>query len=119
MNDNQSSPLHLLLLDELTDNKAQAITDLDVTHLTDVTDRIIICTATSERHAKSLSEKVISAAKSAGSPPLAHDTQPHADWILIDFVDIVVHIMLAQTREFYSLEKLWSITETSRQDSHS
>ena len=110
------TPLHDLIINILNDNKAQSITDLDVTHLTDITDRVIICTATSQRHAKTLADKLLETSKKHQHPPLSHDTSSNSDWLLIDYADIVVHIMLKDAREFYSLEKLWNITALSRKD---
>ena len=110
-----SSQLHQLVVTTLEDHKAIDIKDFDVTHLTDVTDHIVVCTATSKRHALTLADKTSTIAKQQGEKPLSSESDNSSEWILIDFVDVVVHIMLAETREFYSLEKLWNMTESSRQ----
>ena len=114
-----SPALTQLIIDTLEDNKAQDIKALDVSHLTTVTDNIIICTATSTRHGLALADKVAQAAKAHGVRPYGTEGEQPGDWVLIDFIDAVVHIMLAETRDFYSLEKLWAITETQRESQSS
>ena len=110
----QTSDLTKLVIDTLEDHKGIDITELDVTRLTDVTDRLIICSASSTRHASALSDRVIEAVKSHGVRPLSVEGETEGDWVLIDLQDIVVHIMLPEIRDFYSLEKLWSMTESAR-----
>ena len=108
-----------LILTTLDDHKAIDVKSFDVKHLTDVTDNVIICTATSKRHALTLSDKVSTIAKQNGEKPLSSENDDACEWVLIDFVDVVVHIMLASTREFYSIEKLWNMTESKRQQQNS
>ena len=103
-----------LVINVLDDHKAFQITELDVTELTDITDRMIICSATSKRHASTMADKVITQSKQQGVRPLGVEGEDQAEWILIDLQDVIVHIMLPEMREFYSLEKLWSIAETAR-----
>ncbi|MCB1827699.1 MAG: ribosome silencing factor [Coxiellaceae bacterium] len=103
-----------LVTQTLEDNKASDIRVMDVTELTDVTDRIIICSAISGRHVDALRDKVVVAAKEAGEKPLGVDGQSESGWVLIDLQDVIVHIMLPETRDFYSLEKLWHMTEAAR-----
>lgn len=98
----------------LEEHKGIDINSLDVRELTDIMDIMIICTATSTRHARTLADKLVQAAKGAGIMPLGVEGEQPGEWILIDLADVVVHIMLAQTREFYSLEKLWAMTESLR-----
>lgn len=99
--------LKKIVLNELDKNKGINIKALDVRKLTSVTDYMIICSASSNRHAKALAEHVITTAKASGSPPLGVEGTQQGEWILIDLIDVVVHIMLPQVREFYALEKLW------------
>lgn len=105
-----------LACETLDENKALDIKALDVTELTDVTDCIVICTATSNRQASTLADKVERKLREQGIRAISTEGAKHADgWVLIDFGDIVVHIMLAEAREFYSLEKLWGMTKAIRE----
>ncbi len=103
-----------LIIHTLDDNKAIDITELDVTKLTDVTDRLIICSALSSRHAAAMADKLIDVVKNKGVRPSHVEGETEGEWVLIDLQDIVVHIMLPETRDFYSLEKLWTMTESAR-----
>lgn len=107
-----------LVLDTLDDNKAVNVAELDVSEMTDVFDTMVVCSATSSRHAKTLADKVIVAVKKNGHPPLSVQGDDLGEWVLIDLVDIVVHIMLPEVREFYSLERLWSAVLENRKQSN-
>lgn len=102
-----SAQLKKLVLTELDSHKGIDIVTLDVRKLTSVADYFIICSATSSRHAKTLAERVVVKAKENHAPPLGVEGDREAEWILIDLIDVVVHIMLPQIRTFYALEKLW------------
>ena len=90
----------------------QAITVMEVEHLTEITERMIIANATSKRHVKALADKLGAKAKEAGLMPLGREGDKDSDWTLVDLGAIVVHIMTPQAREFYDLEGLWSSPET-------
>jgi ribosome-associated protein len=98
----------------LSDFNAQDIRTLDVRELTDITDYMLVGTATSNRHAKTLSDKVIEELEKHEVSLYHHEGYTLGKWILLDFTDVVVHIMQQEERDFYSLEKLWALTETSR-----
>ncbi len=112
----QLEEIQKLVIDSLEDLKALNIVELDVSRQTDVTDRMIIATGTSTRHVKALAENVIADAKKAGSPARGSEGEPNADWVLVDLGDVVVHVMLAETRELYDLEKLWTFVEREKND---
>jgi len=105
-----------MVIDSLEDVKGVNIVVLDVSQKTDVTDRMIIATGTSSRHVKALAENVIADAKKAGSPARGSEGEPNADWVLVDLGDVVVHVMMAETRELYDLEKLWTFVDRKSGD---
>jgi ribosome-associated protein len=104
----ESLELKQLVVDALDDLKGVNIIDLDVRELTDVMDYLVIASGTSNRHVKSLADNVLMRAKENGLRPLGVEGQNGAEWVLVDFGDVVVHVMLPATRDFYDLERLWS-----------
>lgn len=94
----------------LEDVKAVDIRILDVEALTTITSQMVVCTGTSKRHVQSLAENLIADAKHAGEPPLGVEGRDEGEWVLVDLGEIVVHIMQAQARALYQLEKLWTMT---------
>lgn len=100
--------LNKVITAALDDLKAQDIVTLDVKGLSDVTDALVIASGTSSRHVKSLADNVIAEAKKQNLRPLGMEGIEAGDWALVDFGEIVVHVMLPQSRKFYDLEKLWT-----------
>jgi ribosome-associated protein len=98
-----------IVQDVLEQRKGQNITVLDVEGKTSVTDFMVLVTSTSERHAKALSTYVVEEIKENGFTPLGVEGQQGSDWVLVDLGDVILHVMTAQAREFYQLEKLWSV----------
>ena len=92
----------------LEDAKAQDIAVLDVRQISDFTDYMVIATGTSNRHVQSTADKVADALREHGRRPVGVEGKQIGDWVLLDFGDVVVHVMREQTRDFYNLEKLWS-----------
>ena len=92
----------------LDDAKARDITVLDVRQISDFTDYMIIATGTSNRHVQSTADKVVDHLRAQGVRAVGMEGEKTGDWVLIDFGDVVTHVMREQTRDFYNLEKLWS-----------
>ncbi len=114
----QTKQLLQLVQDVLNDRKGENITVLDVIGKTSVTDYMVLVTSTSERHAKALAGYVVEKIKQHDMLPLSVEGQQDSDWVLVDMGDVILHVMTAKAREFYELEKLWSVerTETSTAD---
>jgi len=91
-------------LDEL---KAVDVKALDVRGITDITDTMVVASGTSDRHVKSIAERVTQRCKEAGFRPYGIEGERDGEWVLLDLQDIVLHVMLPRVREFYALEKLW------------
>lgn len=105
----QTKELLKMVESVLDEHKGQNITTLDVIGKTSVTDFMVLATSTSERHAKALSDYVVEKVKENSFMPLGVEGQQGSDWVLVDLGDVILHIMTAQAREFYQLEKLWSV----------
>jgi ribosome-associated protein len=101
------SPLQQAVTTALDDMKAVNVRVLDVRGLTDIADTMIIACGNSDRHVRSIAERVVEQAKAAGLRPLGTEGARDGEWVLVDLQDIVVHVMLPRVREFYGLERLW------------
>jgi ribosome-associated protein len=107
----KQTPLLKLVKAAVEDAKAFDLKVLDVRTLTTITDYMVICTGTSNRHVKSIADNVIEKSKQSGHRPLGVHGEEGGEWVLVDLADILVHVMQAQTRAFYQLEKLWDMKE--------
>lgn len=97
------------VLDALDELKARDVREIDVRGKTSIADLLIIASGTSTRHVKSLADEVVKFVKRAGMLPLGVEGQQEAEWVLVDLGDIIVHVMLPRIREFYGLERLWTV----------
>ena len=98
----------------LKDNKAIDVTALNIKKLTDIADYMVICTANSTTHAKTLIEKGREKLAEINIRPLSIEGADTREWMIADFNDVVVHVMLEPVREFYALEKLWGLNKLTR-----
>lgn len=89
--------------------KARDVVEIDVIGKSSVTDFMVIASGTSSRHVKSIADEVVKFAKNLGSMPLGVEGEREAEWVLVDLGDVVVHVMLPRVREFYALERLWTV----------
>lgn len=108
--------LKQIVLDTLEDMKAQDVKSLDVRGKTSITDIMIFASGTSDRHVKSLAESVAFQAKQAGQAPLGTEGTLEGEWALVDLNGVVVHIMQPKVRDFYQLERLWSVGDSATDD---
>jgi len=98
-----------LAVEALEDIQALDIVKLDVRNMTTVTDWMIVASGTSSRHVRALVDIVAAKAKAAGHRPIGIEGESGGEWVLLDLQDVLVHVMLPKVRDFYNLEKLWSI----------
>jgi len=99
--------LKAIVLVALEDAKANDVRQLDVRRLTDITDWMVVASGTSTRHVLALADHVRTQVKAQGLSPIGTEGESGSDWVLLDYGDVVVHLMLPDTRGFYDLEGLW------------
>ena len=93
----------------LEELKAKDAVQIDVRGKSSVADYMGIASGTSTRHVKSIGDEVVRFAKNLGVMPLGVEGEREAEWVLVDLGDVIVHIMLPRVREFYALERLWTV----------
>jgi len=98
------------IIEVLEDLKGENIKCLDVRHLTTITDLMVIVSGRSDRHVRAIAQAVIEKCAARGIAPLGVEGEEGGEWVLVDFADVIVHVMLQRTREFYDIEKLWDIS---------
>lgn len=99
--------LQRLIVDALEDVKGQDIKVYNTTHLTELFDRVIIASGTSNRQTKALASSVRDTVKTAGGNIIAVEGTETGEWVLVDCGDAVVHILQPQLRLYYNLEEIW------------
>lgn len=105
----KSEQLIELATEALDALKGQDITVIDISEKSSIADAMLVATGTSKRHVRSLSESVRQSAKQANHPPLGFEGGDSSDWVLVDLGDVIVHVFTQEKRDFYALEKLWSV----------
>ena len=105
--------LQVQMVEMLKEYKALDVLILDVHALTSWADTFLICTATSNRHAKAIAKALVKRVKAHGIRPSSLEGLEAGEWVLINLAGIIIHIMLKEQREWYQLEKLWTpLSET-------
>ncbi len=107
--------LHKLVIDALEDIKGNDLVSIDMRGKIDIIDMMVVASGTSDRHVQALADSVIEKAKKAGATIIG--VEKDRSWVLIDLYDIVVHVMLPETRTFYNLEKLWQLETVAEKSS--
>jgi len=110
-------PLLQVVEGALDEMKAVNVRVLDVHKLTDIADTMIIASGNSDRHVRSIADRIIEHAKKGGFRPMGVEGERDGEWVLVDLQDVVVHIMLPRVREFYRLESLWDVSAARREAS--
>lgn len=108
----KSEQLAELVTAALDDVKARDTVVLDVRNMTGVTDYMVVSSGTSNRHVKSLANNVVDEAKQQGIRAIGVEGDTVGEWVLVDFGDVVVHVMMPEARTFYDIERLWSVPGT-------
>ena len=108
-------PLVQVVEGALDEMKAVNVKVLDVHQLTDIADTMIIASGNSDRHVRSIADRIVEHAKKAGFRPMGMEGERDGEWVLVDLQDVIVHIMLPRVREFYRLENLWDVSAARRE----
>ena len=108
MTELSTDKLQEIVIQALEDLKAENVKHLNLEGISGFTDRMVFASGNSNRHVKSIAQSVIDASKQATVTPLGVEGEDIGDWVLVDLGDIVVHVMLPETREFYDIERLWA-----------
>jgi ribosome-associated protein len=96
-----------VVVEALDDMKAEKIVTLDVAHLTSITDTMVVASGRSDRHVRSIADRLLERCREEGYKPLGVEGQDAGEWVLVDLADVNVHIMLPRVRDFYNIERLW------------
>lgn len=109
---NQAQSISQIIVEAVDSAKALQVVSLPVSHLTSVTDYMIICTGSSNRHMRHLAETAIDAIEENGGQILSTEGMDSNEWIIVDSGDAVLHVMSVEARDFYHLEGLWDIKQS-------
>lgn len=93
----------------LEEMKAKDAIEIDVRGKTSIADYMVVASGTSSRHVKSVADEVVRFAKNCGVMPLGVEGDNEAEWVLVDLGDVIVHVMLPRIREYYAIERLWTV----------
>lgn len=106
----RSSKILRVIIEAIQDKKGEHIVSLDLRKIPEaVADFFIICEASSTVQVRAIAEWVEeSVKKQCGEPPYKHEGHGASQWVLIDYVNVVVHVFQSETRKFYKLEEMWS-----------
>ena len=94
----------------LDDDKAQAITVIDLKGKSSIADFMVIASGTSSRQVAAIADHLVERLKKAGEKHINVDGMAQGDWVLIDVSDVIVHIFRPEVREYYNLEKMWGVS---------
>ena len=96
-----------VVLKSLDDAKAEDTVAIDIAGKSSLADHMVVTSGRSNRHVSAVADQVVKALRDAGFDKPRIEGLPHADWVLVDGGDVIVHIFRPEVREFYNLEKMW------------
>ncbi len=100
-----------IITKSLDDGKANDVVVIDLQGKTSIANYMVVASGTSQRHVASLADQIQMKLKAAGYKSTI-EGEEKADWVLIDAFDVIVHIFKPEVREFYSIEKMWTLGKT-------
>ena len=112
--DLRDDPLLGLIVGTLRDRKALDLVVIDLRGVSDAADYFVVCSGTSEPHIRALTDDLVEELRGQGHRPWHVEGRQSLRWVLVDLVDVVVHIFRPEAREFYALERLWGDAPAAR-----
>ncbi|WP_309642916.1 ribosome silencing factor [Phenylobacterium sp.] len=106
--------LEELILARLDDDKAQDVVFIDLKGKSAVADGLVVASGRSHRHVGAMADHLLRALKEQGYGKARVEGMPHCDWVLIDTGDVIVHLFRPEVRQFYNIEKIWSVDAPHR-----
>ena len=110
----QDQRLIAIVESALEDMKARDVVTIDVRGRSSVTDYMVVASGTSKRHVASVAQEVLDQLKAEGVQPIGVEGQNVGDWVLVDVGSVIVHVMMPDARDFYDIERLWSVASENR-----
>jgi len=110
----KSKDLAFYISDLILQKKGTDILLLDIRKQTSMTDFFVICNASSDVQVRAIADHILAETKKTGQKPWHNEGYKNLSWVLLDFVDVVVHIFLPETRKFYNLEGLWGDADITK-----
>ena len=104
-----AAELLAIVLASLEDSKAEDLITISLAGKTSIGDFMVIASGRSNRHVGAIADRLLRALKDAGHGSCRIEGLPHCDWVLIDAGDVIIHIFQPEVRDFYNLEKMWSV----------
>ncbi len=104
----RSQTILSLILNELDDDKAEAVVTIPLAGKSDIADAMVVASGRSQRHVGAMADKVMRRLKDAGMSRVRIEGAPACDWVLIDAEDVIVHLFRPEVRDFYNIERVWS-----------
>lgn len=98
------------VITSLEDAKAEEIVTIDITEKSSIGDAMVVASGRSHRHVGAIADRLTRDLKEAGHGSAAVEGLPHCDWVLVDTGDVIIHIFRPEVREFYNIEKMWSVS---------
>ena len=98
-----------LILKNLDDAKAEQTVAIDITGKSSLADHMVVTSGRSNRHVSAMADQLVKALREAGLGKPRVEGLPHADWVLVDTGDVIVHVFRPEVREFYNIEKMWAV----------
>ncbi|MEP1444314.1 MAG: ribosome silencing factor [Hyphomicrobiales bacterium] len=98
------------VINSLEDAKAEEIVSIDITGKSSIGDAMVVVSGRSHRHVGAIADRLTRDLKEAGYGSAAVEGLPHCDWVLVDTGDVIIHIFRPEVREFYNIEKMWSVS---------